>query len=113
MYYRIKITLDEKLAKNHYNGEDYPNDRIHDEFCRISKDVRVSEQTLTYIELRVHFEEEMTEEYLYQAVLINCHMRPLILWKHQEVVKSKDKQLFGEEFFNDLVNLNKADILAH
>ncbi len=72
MYYRIKITLDEQIAKNHYNGEDYPNDRIHDEFCRISKDVRVSEQTLTYIELRVHFEEEMTEEYLYQAVCGMC-----------------------------------------
>lgn len=56
---------------------------------------------------------EQFNKYLYQAVLINCHMRPLILWKHQEVVKSKDKQLFGEEFFNDLVNLNKADILAH
>ncbi len=56
---------------------------------------------------------EEFEKYLYQALLINCHMRPLNLWKKQEVVKSKDKDLFGQEFFDDLVNLNKADIFAH
>lgn len=65
---------------------------------------RVCEKNLT---------KEQFEKYLYQALLINCHMRPLVLWKKQEVVKSKDKQLFGEEFFNDIVNLNKADIFAH
>ncbi len=53
------------------------------------------------------------EKILYQANLINCHMRPLTLWRQEEVVKGKDKKLFGEEFFNDLVNLNKADRFAH
>ncbi len=57
--------------------------------------------------------KEQFEYYLYQALLINCHMRPLTLWRKQDVVKSKDKALFGEEFFNDIVNLNKADIFAH
>lgn len=68
MYYRIKITIDEKIAKNHYNGEDYPTDRIHDKFCRISKDVRHHAQTLTSIELSVYFEQEMDENALSKAV---------------------------------------------
>ena len=68
MYYRIKITIDEKIAKNHYNGEEYPTDRIHDKFCRISKDVRHHNQTLTSIELSVYFEQEMDENALSKAV---------------------------------------------
>ncbi len=68
MYYRIKITIDEKIAKNHYNGEDYPTDRIHDKFCRISKDVRHHAQTLTSIELSVYFEQEMDVDALRKAV---------------------------------------------
>lgn len=50
---------------------------------------------------------------LYETCLINSHMRPLNLWRHHESVREKDKRLFGEEFFNDLLNLNKADVTAH
>ena len=67
MYYRFKITIDEKIAKNHYNGEDYPTDRIHDQFCRISKDVRHHAQTLNSIELSVYFEKPMDEDSLRKA----------------------------------------------
>ncbi len=72
MYYRIKILLEEKLAKNHYNGEDYPNDRIIDEFRRISKDVKVIEQTLTFLELAVLFEQEITVDDLRQSIYGMC-----------------------------------------
>jgi len=53
------------------------------------------------------------KEILYLVNLINCHMRPLNLWRDCESVKEKDKILFGEQFFTDLINLNKADRAAH
>jgi predicted kinase len=59
------------------------------------------------------FSEEEFKEILYKTNLINCHMRPLNLWREYDSVKEKDKRLFGERFFNDLVNFNKADKAAH
>ena len=57
--------------------------------------------------------DEELKVVLYQTCLINSHMRPLNLWRWHESVRDKDKRFFGEEFFNDLLNLNKADIMAH
>ena len=53
------------------------------------------------------------EEILYVTNLINCHMRPLNIWRNNDKAKGKDKTLFGEKFFADLVNLNKCDLAAH
>ncbi len=50
---------------------------------------------------------------LYEANLINCHMRPLIRWKNNPDLKAKDRQFFGEPFFTDLGNLNQCDRAAH
>ncbi len=53
------------------------------------------------------------EQILYETNLINCHMRPLNLWRENAVVMEKDKKLFGERFFADLIELNKCDKAAH
>lgn len=53
------------------------------------------------------------KEILYKTNLINCHMRPLNLWRQYDSVKEKDKRLFGERFFYDLINFHKADREAH
>ncbi|MBO5327982.1 MAG: ATP-binding protein [Clostridia bacterium] len=50
---------------------------------------------------------------LYETNLINCHMRPLNVWRRSDNAKRKDKERFGEQFFNDLVNLNICDKKAH
>ena len=57
--------------------------------------------------------KEEFEEILYVTNLINCHMRPLTLWQRVPVVKEKDKKMFGQEFFEDLVNFNYCDRTAH
>lgn len=57
--------------------------------------------------------KEQFEKILYETCLINCHMRPLNVWRDNDVVKEKDKKLFGEPFFTDLINLNKCDRFAH
>ncbi len=72
MYYRIKITLNENFAKKHYNGEDYATDRLVDTFCRVSKDVKVIEQTISKLELAVSFKEELTVEQVYKGTLGIC-----------------------------------------
>ena len=57
--------------------------------------------------------KEEFEQILYETNLINCHMRPLILWRNDEITKQRDKILFGEQFFTDLVALNECDRFAH
>nr|MBR6778351.1 ATP-binding protein [Clostridia bacterium] len=57
--------------------------------------------------------EEEFKAILYETNLINCHMRPLTVWKDSVSAREKDKRLFGEEFFQDLVDLNICDKAAH
>lgn len=57
--------------------------------------------------------KEEFDEVLYETCLINCHMRPLHFWKPDGKAREKDKRLFGERFFADLVALNAADRAAH
>lgn len=57
-----------------------------------------------------------TEEFnriLYETNLINCHMRPLSIWKDSESAKKHDKELFGEKFMEELMLFHKADRFAH
>ena len=57
--------------------------------------------------------EKEIKEILYEAALINCHMRPLTAWKDSLVAKEKDKILFGEGFVSDIEKINAADGSAH
>ncbi len=50
---------------------------------------------------------------LYEANLINCHMRPLSVWRDSENAKKHDKELFGEKFIEEIILINKADRFAH
>lgn len=53
------------------------------------------------------------KQILYETSLINCHMRPLVIWKDSPNAKKNDKELFGEQFINDLILVHKADRFAH
>lgn len=55
------------------------------------------------------------EEFLYVANLINWHMRPYLVWDKEEGKKAteKDRQLIGEQMFNDILLLHEADKYAH
>lgn len=57
--------------------------------------------------------KEEFDKVLYETNLINCHMRPLILWRNNPEMKNKDKKLFGEQFLEDLVALHQCDRAAH
>lgn len=50
---------------------------------------------------------------LYDANLINCHMRPLTRWAYIENAEKKDRLLFGDPFVDDLILLHQADRAAH
>ena len=56
---------------------------------------------------------EEIKEALYDAALINCHMRPLTAWRDSLKAKDRDKELFGEEFVSDIEKINAADRVAH
>ncbi len=58
-------------------------------------------------------EEKEIKEILYEAALINCHMRPLTAWRDSLAAKEKDKILFGEGFVSDIEKINAADGSAH
>ena len=47
------------------------------------------------------------------SVLIMWHMRPYLAWGVSEKAKEKDKKLLGEELFNEILELHKADLAAH
>lgn len=57
--------------------------------------------------------ENEIKEILYEAALINCHMRPLTAWKDSLTAKERDKALFGEDFVSDIEKINAADRTAH
>ena len=58
-------------------------------------------------------EKAEIKEILYEAALINCHMRPLTAWKDSLTAKERDKALFGEDFVSDIEKINAADRSAH
>lgn len=58
-------------------------------------------------------EEKDLDDILYQANLINWHMRPLTAWQHTPKREDKDRMLMGETMYEDLVRLRQADMEAH
>lgn len=49
----------------------------------------------------------------YVTNLIYYHMHPYLAWKQSEKAKKRDKRLLGNELFNDIMLLHKADLAAH
>ena len=57
--------------------------------------------------------EDEIKDVLYEAALINCHMRPLAAWRDSLTAKDRDRELFGEDFVLDIEKINAADRAAH
>ena len=53
------------------------------------------------------------DRHLYVAQLIQWHMRPYLAWEQSEKAMQKDRRLLGENLFNDICLLHKADVYAH
>ena len=53
------------------------------------------------------------EDTLYIANLINWHMKPLTTWQYSPAREKKDRKLMGEDMYEDLMQLHRADIEAH
>lgn len=54
-----------------------------------------------------------TEHALRSAVLVNWHMRPLIAWEQSKKAMERDKRLIGDDMYDDIMLLHKADVDAH
>ena len=52
-------------------------------------------------------------EILEMALLINCHMRPFMVYKNSDSAKEKDRKLFGDDFMTKLNILHMCDLAAH
>lgn len=50
---------------------------------------------------------------MYISLLIELHMKPYLEWEQSEKAKEKDKKLFGDKVFNDVMMLHEADLFAH
>lgn len=57
--------------------------------------------------------EDIFHSYLYEANLINFHNRPLTAWRSSEAALKRDREIFGNEFINDVLALNAADVATH
>lgn len=52
-------------------------------------------------------------ERLHIANLIYYHMMPFTSWKQSEKAKNKVRKQVGEDFYNEIMKLNEADLAAH
>ena len=57
--------------------------------------------------------KEQFDKILYEACIINFHMRPLTVWSKSERAVEKDISRYGKAFIDDVRALNRADCLAH
>ena len=57
-----------------------------------------------------HFSDK---EILHVCTLIQYHMHPYLGWKDSEKARRRDKQLLGEDMFNEVMLLHKCDVEAH
>ena len=53
------------------------------------------------------------KEYLYNACLVNWHMRPYTAWKDSEKARERDIALIGKDMYEDIMKLHEADVAAH
>lgn len=59
------------------------------------------------------FSDISVEDSLYIANLIYYHMHPYMAWRQSEKAKERDRQLLGDDMFNDIMLLHEADENAH
>lgn len=88
------------FAKGFYDAKGNPSEEAHyysHEYCG-------AYNSLFY---------EMACNHLYVAQLIQWHMRPYLAWEQSEKAMQKDRRLLGENLFNDICLLHKADVYAH
>ena len=52
------------------------------------------------------------EEIIYIANLIYYHMHPFLQWRQSEKARERDKKFLGEEMYNDIMELHRADLAA-
>lgn len=58
-------------------------------------------------------EKPRLEFVLYVANLINWHMRPFMAWNKSKKALERDRELIGDEMYQDILNLHEADLAAH
>ena len=63
--------------------------------------------------LKDSFSEFSEDEMLYISLLINCHMRPFMVYRDSKKGREKDHKLFGDDFMADLDILHEADLASH
>lgn len=59
------------------------------------------------------FRASSVESVLYISSLICYHMMPYVFEKSKEKTVERYKNLWGEEFYNDIMRLHEADVAAH
>ena len=59
------------------------------------------------------FRASSVESVLYISSLICYHMMPYVFEKSEEKTIERYKNLWGEEFYNDIMRLHEADVAAH
>ena len=59
------------------------------------------------------FRASSVESILYISSLICYHMMPYVFEKGNEKTIERYKNLWGEEFNNDIMRLHEADVAAH
>ena len=52
------------------------------------------------------------DDVLYVSLLIGLHMNPFLKWSNSERAKEKDRRLFGEKVYSDIIKLHEADLAA-
>lgn len=50
---------------------------------------------------------------LYISLLIGLHMNPFLKWKNSKKAEEKDRRMFGENVYRDIIKLHEADLAAH
>lgn len=53
------------------------------------------------------------EETLHAVQVINWHMRPLSVWRDSKKTQKKDRNLIGEQLYEDILRFHEADRAAH
>lgn len=91
-----------------FNSKGLPSDRAH---------YYGHENYSAYLFLLEMFSQKENhlskEEILYVANLINWHMNPHNSWKVSKKAQMRDRQLMGQEMYQDIMCLHEADVAAH
>ena len=69
-------------------------------------------EAMFYLKQHGH-REYSDEEILHICTLIQYHMHPYIAWRDSEKARNRDRQLFGDEMYEEVWSLHRADRDAH